>query len=442
MCTTLPGGARDRDGDREGRPVVPRPRGHAPAAAALVDRRADEPVHLDLDGRARRRRAAGVPPRPARRRPDARLADEVGRDALRCIRCSACINVCPVYRQTGGHAYHTPYAGPIGAILQPQLDGERGASGVAPVRVDPLRRLRGRLSRADRHPRAARARAREGRRREAAGRRGGEPEAARTRVSLPRRLRAGAATRPRSSRSRSCATAGSAAFRPARCGPGAAAAIFPPCRSRRSESGGSPVSARDVCSSGCGRRSRAQSRRRSSRTYARRGLDAARGRRRGVRRARPRLPGDGRADERRSGRRGGGAGGRRARGGSAIPRDLDARLRPAGVELVEDDGLSPLELDGLDGALTTCAAACAVTGTIALDGGPGQGRRALTLLPDLHVCVVREDQIVETVPELVRRARAEPRLQGGRSCSSRARPRPPTSSWSASRASTARAGSS
>ena len=86
-----------------------------------------------------------------------------------------------------------------------------------------------------------------------------------------------------------------------------------------------------------------------------------------------------------------------------IPQDLDARLRPAGVELVEDDALSPQQLDELDGALTTCAAACAVTGTIALDGGPGQGRRALTLLPDLHVCVVREDQIVETIPELVRR---------------------------------------
>lgn len=86
-----------------------------------------------------------------------------------------------------------------------------------------------------------------------------------------------------------------------------------------------------------------------------------------------------------------------------IPQDLDARLRPAGVELVEDDALSPHQLDELDGALTTCSAACAVTGTIALDGGPGQGRRALTLLPDLHVCIVREDQIVETVPELIRR---------------------------------------
>ena len=47
-------------------------------------------------------------------------------------------------------------------------------------------------------------------------------------------------------------------------------------------------------------------------------------------------------------------------------------------------------------------AACALTGTLAFDGGPGQGRRALTLLPDLHVCVVREEQIVETVPELIR----------------------------------------
>lgn len=60
------------------------------------------------------------------------LADPVGRPALRCIRCSACINVCPVYRQTGGHAYHTAYAGPIGAILQPQLDGGRGASSSLP----------------------------------------------------------------------------------------------------------------------------------------------------------------------------------------------------------------------------------------------------------------------------------------------------------------------
>ena len=51
------------------------------------------------------------------------LADEVGRQALRCIRCSACLNVCPVYSRVGGHAYGSVYPGPIGAILTPQLRG-------------------------------------------------------------------------------------------------------------------------------------------------------------------------------------------------------------------------------------------------------------------------------------------------------------------------------
>ena len=51
------------------------------------------------------------------------LADEVGRQALRCIRCSACLNVCPVYARVGGHAYESVYPGPIGAILTPQLKG-------------------------------------------------------------------------------------------------------------------------------------------------------------------------------------------------------------------------------------------------------------------------------------------------------------------------------
>jgi L-lactate dehydrogenase complex protein LldF len=53
----------------------------------------------------------------------ATLADDVGRQALRCIRCSACLNVCPVYERAGGHAYGSPYPGPIGAILSPQLRG-------------------------------------------------------------------------------------------------------------------------------------------------------------------------------------------------------------------------------------------------------------------------------------------------------------------------------
>jgi L-lactate dehydrogenase complex protein LldF len=55
------------------------------------------------------------------------LADEVGRAALRCIRCSACLNVCPVYERTGGHAYESVYPGPIGAILTPQLQGLENA---------------------------------------------------------------------------------------------------------------------------------------------------------------------------------------------------------------------------------------------------------------------------------------------------------------------------
>src|SRR5699024_9345385 len=51
------------------------------------------------------------------------LADRVGRQALRCIRCSACLNVCPVYERVGGHAYGSVYPGPIGAILNPLLHG-------------------------------------------------------------------------------------------------------------------------------------------------------------------------------------------------------------------------------------------------------------------------------------------------------------------------------
>jgi L-lactate dehydrogenase complex protein LldF len=53
----------------------------------------------------------------------AALADPTGREALHCIRCSACLNVCPVYERTGGHAYGSVYPGPIGAVLSPQLTG-------------------------------------------------------------------------------------------------------------------------------------------------------------------------------------------------------------------------------------------------------------------------------------------------------------------------------
>jgi L-lactate dehydrogenase complex protein LldG len=70
---------------------------------------------------------------------------------------------------------------------------------------------------------------------------------------------------------------------------------------------------------------------------------------------------------------------------------------------VPDDGLSAADIDRLDGVVTACAVAVAETGTIVLDSSPDQGRRAITLVPDYHLCVVRTDQVVQTVPEAVAR---------------------------------------
>jgi L-lactate dehydrogenase complex protein LldG len=84
------------------------------------------------------------------------------------------------------------------------------------------------------------------------------------------------------------------------------------------------------------------------------------------------------------------------------PPDLPSTWRPEGLDLVADEGLSARELDALDGALTGCALAIAETGTIVLDGGKRSGRRALTLVPDLYLCVVERAQVVATVPEAIR----------------------------------------
>jgi L-lactate dehydrogenase complex protein LldG len=73
--------------------------------------------------------------------------------------------------------------------------------------------------------------------------------------------------------------------------------------------------------------------------------------------------------------------------------------RPAAIELVDDADFSPTELDRMDGVITGCTVAIAETGTIVLSGGEQEGRRAITLVPDLHICVVDEAQIVELVPE-------------------------------------------
>lgn len=90
----------------------------------------------------------------------------------------------------------------------------------------------------------------------------------------------------------------------------------------------------------------------------------------------------------------------------AVPMDIPADWLPGDLEILKDDLISPLthsQLDASDGVLTGCAIAVAQTGTIVLDSGKGQGRRVLTLLPDYHLCVVFEEQIVGIVPEAFER---------------------------------------
>jgi L-lactate dehydrogenase complex protein LldG len=86
------------------------------------------------------------------------------------------------------------------------------------------------------------------------------------------------------------------------------------------------------------------------------------------------------------------------------PADLPADwLSAYQGKVLTDDGLTVADLDGADAVLTGCAVAIAETGTIVLDAGVGQGRRALTLVPDHHLCVVAADQVVGTVPAGLRR---------------------------------------
>jgi len=98
-----------------------------------------------------------------------------------------------------------------------------------------------------------------------------------------------------------------------------------------------------------------------------------------------------------------------------VPPLLPEAWIPEGVEVLQDAArprLTNEELDGADGVLTGCALGISQTGTIVLDAGPAQGRRALTLLPDYHLCVVRKDQIVGLVPEAFARLEETVRDEG------------------------------
>lgn len=97
----------------------------------------------------------------------------------------------------------------------------------------------------------------------------------------------------------------------------------------------------------------------------------------------------------------------RAKHHMAVPLGIDPAWLPSTCTFVHDDALSYQALDACDGVLTGCTVAIAATGTLALCHGTGpsqtQGRRALSLIPDYHLCVVARSSVVETVPEAMHR---------------------------------------
>ena len=90
-----------------------------------------------------------------------------------------------------------------------------------------------------------------------------------------------------------------------------------------------------------------------------------------------------------------------------VPEDLPPAWIPSQLDSIPDVGLEVGDLDRIGAALTGCALGIAETGTIVLDAGTAQGRRALSLVPDVHVCVIDEDQVVDGVPAALRRLSTE-----------------------------------
>jgi len=372
------------------------------------------------------------------------LADQVGREALRCIRCSACLNACPVYRRTGGHAYESVYPGPIGAILTPQLAGLDAAGSlpyasslcgacyeVCPVAIDIPKVLIHLRSRVVEHKRRsdpeavamrvlakAFANPRHYERLQRLARRAQRPLVRDGRISrLPSPLSAWTAVRDfppipdqtfrewwRENRTPGLQSAhggepGTSSSKESEISPRVRAAVSPGPRLRSTDpreemlrrvraalADGPPAPAVDR---DYRRRSDATRSEIVDRFEARVGAYRATVHRTQRGPGLPTFLGDL----------------CRARGVQrlGVPPGLPDQWRPAGLELVRDHGLSTAELDSLQGAITGCALGIAETGTIVLDSGQTQGRRALSLVPDYHLCVVREEQILDLVPEAIER---------------------------------------
>jgi iron-sulfur cluster protein len=375
------------------------------------------------------------------------LADGLGRQALRCIRCSACLNSCPVYQRAGGHAYESVYPGPIGAILTPQLRGFDeagslpyasslcGACGdVCPVKIEIPRilvHLRSKVVDSHRDELTAERVAMEGLARAFSTRRGYErlqklgkvgqlPLVRKGRIHrLPGLL--GGWTEMRDLRplpkqtfrewwreqrgSGSNGAAPVAAKRPAA-----------PAASNGAESGdggataGADPRATVMARIGAALAAAPPAPAEVPRDYRRRDegppeeilerfAERVAEYRATVTRAAP-------------GELAAALAAACAQHGAArlgVPPDLPQEWRPEGVELVDDNGLTAAELDGLDGSITAAAVGIAETGSFVLDGGPAQGRRALTLVPDLHVCVIEAERVVGFVPEALERLAPAPR---------------------------------
>jgi L-lactate dehydrogenase complex protein LldG len=92
----------------------------------------------------------------------------------------------------------------------------------------------------------------------------------------------------------------------------------------------------------------------------------------------------------------------RGKKGLLIPPGFPREWLPEGFDFVRDEALSYEAIDKSEGALTACTVAIALTGTIILSHSAHEGRRALSLIPDYHLCIVRADQIIDTVPEGIR----------------------------------------